>query len=39
MVSGEASAVFIRSLFNTMGFPLSLVSSIISLASSEELSA
>jgi hypothetical protein len=34
MVSGEASAVLIKSLFSTMGLPLSLVSSII-LASFE----
>jgi hypothetical protein len=29
MVSGEASAVLIKSLFSTMGAPLSRVSSII----------
>jgi hypothetical protein len=31
MVSGEASAVLIKSLFSTMGAPFSLVSSIIAL--------
>jgi hypothetical protein len=33
MVSGEASAVLIKSLFSTMGLPLSRVSSIMEVDS------